>query len=176
MMTTKYIQRLIYDLGLTNIIIDDKKGPQTELYIRSIQFATGSIIDGIAGEQTLKAMAILKKTKKVKHFAKKEFKCKCCGKVIENIALKLYLEIVKYNFDKKIVIVNSGYRCKKHNQDVGGGTKSQHLLGKAADFKVIGVSAYEVYQFCDKLMFKKGGIGKYTNFTHLDVRNYKARW
>ena len=31
------------------------------------------------------------------------------------------------------VMVNSGYRCAKHNREVGGVSASQHLCGEAAD-------------------------------------------
>lgn len=33
----------------------------------------------------------------------------------------------------KPIRVNSGYRCAKHNREVGGVAASQHLLGEAAD-------------------------------------------
>jgi uncharacterized protein YcbK (DUF882 family) len=31
------------------------------------------------------------------------------------------------------IIVNSGYRCERHNREVGGVANSQHLRGEAAD-------------------------------------------
>ena len=33
------------------------------------------------------------------------------------------------------IIVNSGYRCERHNRDVGGVANSQHLRGEAADIR-----------------------------------------
>ena len=33
----------------------------------------------------------------------------------------------------KPIVVNSGYRCPKHNKTVGGVSSSQHLRGEAAD-------------------------------------------
>ena len=35
----------------------------------------------------------------------------------------------------KPIIVNSGYRCAKHNREVGGATNSQHMKGEAADIR-----------------------------------------
>jgi uncharacterized protein YcbK (DUF882 family) len=34
-----------------------------------------------------------------------------------------------------VISINSGYRCKKLNDAVGGSDTSQHMLGQAADFK-----------------------------------------
>ena len=33
----------------------------------------------------------------------------------------------------KPITVNSGYRCRHHNEAVGGAVKSQHMAGEAAD-------------------------------------------
>jgi hypothetical protein len=33
------------------------------------------------------------------------------------------------------IIVNSGYRCERHNKAVGGVANSQHLRGEAADIR-----------------------------------------
>ena len=33
----------------------------------------------------------------------------------------------------KPIVVNSGYRCQKHNLEVGGVKNSQHMVGEAAD-------------------------------------------
>lgn len=68
----------------------------------------------------------------MKNFKMKEFECRCrCGmpetaKVnIEAMVLSI-LDPVRDNFDAPIK-VNSGYRCKKHNAEVGGAFQSQHL-------------------------------------------------
>lgn len=42
------------------------------------------------------------------------------------------LDPVRAAFGKPIK-VNGGYRCEKHNKEVGGAKNSQHLLGQAAD-------------------------------------------
>ena len=42
------------------------------------------------------------------------------------------LEPVREKLGRQIV-VNSGYRCPKHNAEVGGVANSQHLRGEAAD-------------------------------------------
>lgn len=108
------------------------------------------------------------------HFDKNEFKCPCCGKVKVSQSLVYLLEAIREHFNKPINIT-SGYRCPKHNMEVGGAGNSQHLYGTAADITISGIKALDVYDYCDKLNLL-GGVGKYNGFTHIDSRNGKARW
>lgn len=89
------------------------------------------------------------------------------------------LEILREHFGAPIKI-NSGYRSAKHNAKIGGEENSQHLLGKAADIVVEGISPDEVADAIDFLidgkMMKQGGLGRYATFTHYDIRGKKARW
>ena len=54
------------------------------------------------------------------------------------------------------------------------------MSGKAADIAVGGVTARVVADTIEKLMtqgkMKQGGIGRYSVFTHVDVRGTKTRW
>ena len=74
----------------------------------------------------------------MKWFKEKEFACKCCGQLPplarENVKALVseVLDPVREKLGMPIV-VNSGYRCPKHNKDVGGVRNSQHLRGEAAD-------------------------------------------
>ena len=74
----------------------------------------------------------------MKWFKEKEFACKCCGQLPplarENVKalVREVLDPVREKLGMPIV-VNSGYRCEKHNKDVGGVRNSQHLRGEAAD-------------------------------------------
>jgi hypothetical protein len=75
----------------------------------------------------------------MKHFTEKEFRCKCCGSVgspqtAANIKalVNVVLDPTREKLGKPIV-VNSGYRCQKHNLEVGGVKNSQHMVGEAAD-------------------------------------------
>ena len=76
----------------------------------------------------------------MKWFKEKELCCKCCGQLPpfarENIEalVENVLDPLRERYGKPIV-VNSGYRCAKHNREVGGVTQSQHLVGEAADIK-----------------------------------------
>lgn len=75
----------------------------------------------------------------MKHFRKEEFLCRCgkcemSAEVEANIAalVENVLDPAREKFGKPI-IVNSGYRCPKHNVAVGGVANSQHTRGEAAD-------------------------------------------
>lgn len=110
------------------------------------------------------------------HFAEKEFCCRCgCGLVRVNVRLVDMLEELRACLGGRPVVINSGYRCPEHNRAVGGVRNSQHLAGNAADVVVAGVSPSEVAATAKKAGFP--GVGRYSNFTHVDVRpNDPARW
>ncbi len=58
-----------------------------------------------------------------------------------------------------------------HNRDVGGVPDSQHLLGRAADIVVQKLHPDCVAAIAETIpAFSNGGIGRYDDFTHLDVR------
>ena len=85
------------------------------------------------------------------------------------------LQKIRLHFGRAVTI-NSAYRTPSKNKAVGGETYSQHLYGKAADIKVKGVSPKKVAEYAEKLLPKKGGIGIYSTFTHIDTRSTCARW
>jgi uncharacterized protein YcbK (DUF882 family) len=110
------------------------------------------------------------------NFKVSEFCCKGSQTMPENgIDPKLLelLESIRTHFDAPITI-NSGYRSPKHNAVVGGAKGSYHVKGMAADIVVKGVPASKVYNYLN--VFHKGGLGRYKTFTHVDVRDDKARW
>ena len=76
----------------------------------------------------------------MRYFKEQELCCKCCGQLPpfarENIEALVedVLDPLRERYGKPIV-VNSGYRCAKHNKEVGGVANSQHLRGEAADIR-----------------------------------------
>lgn len=114
-----------------------------------------------------------------KNFMASEFWCKCgCNEFEISSTLILGLQELRDIIGKPI-IVNSGFRCAKHNQAVGGSPRSQHLFGKAADIQSPGMLPLEIAEIAKYIdVFTEGGIGLYTKqgFIHLDVRGYPARW
>jgi hypothetical protein len=74
----------------------------------------------------------------MKWFKEKEFVCRCCGELppfAKENTVALVHEVLDPARERlgKPIIVNSGYRCAKHNREVGGATNSQHMKGEAAD-------------------------------------------
>jgi LysM repeat protein len=70
----------------------------------------------------------------------------------------------------KTIEIVSGYRPGQK------GTESQHSNGRAIDFRVLGISNKELYNFCAEL--PKSGCGYYPNsvFIHMDARKKSATW
>ncbi|EHI3273284.1 serine/threonine protein kinase [Salmonella enterica] len=112
-----------------------------------------------------------------RYFKQSEFKCKCgkCDQDYVNPELLAVLEDVREHFGKP-VIINSANRCHEHNKRVGGAANSTHVKGLAADIRVKDVAPSVVHQYLTGKYPNSYGIGKYNNFTHIDVRDYRARW
>ena len=52
---------------------------------------------------------------------------------------------------KKPIKITSGYRPAEHNAKIGGATKSRHITGEAADFKIEGYTPKQVAAIIEKL-------------------------
>jgi uncharacterized protein YcbK (DUF882 family) len=110
------------------------------------------------------------------HFSRSEFECSCgCGFATVDVELIKLLEEVREHFGKPIT-VNSSARCALHNEAVGGAAGSKHKLGIAADIVVKEVAPVGVYAYINETYPDKYGLGLYNHFTHVDVREDKARW
>lgn len=83
------------------------------------------------------------------------------------------LENIREHFNKP-VIINSGYRTPEWNTKVSGAKNSYHMKGMAADIVVKGVNPKQVAEYASVIM-PNGGVIRYTNFVHIDVREKKYR-
>lgn len=110
-----------------------------------------------------------------KHFKLKEFACKNSEAIIISEKLCYILEDIRAHFEKPVTIT-SGYRTPEHNAKIGGAVKSQHMLGLAADIKIPGVKPSDIASYARTLMPTYGGIGIYSTFTHIDVRDKISNW
>ena len=107
-------------------------------------------------------------------FEKEEFACKCgCGfDTVDALLLEALREIRIYFGEP--VHVTSAARCSNHNANVGGGLKSQHLVGRAADIQVKNTDPSDVADYAEDLGLS---VGRYATFTHVDTRSGPpARW
>lgn len=112
-----------------------------------------------------------------KNFSRYEHACKCgCGFDTVDVELNQVLQDVRDHFNCTVTITGPN-RCKAHNAKIPGAAEnSLHTVGKAADFKVSGVSAKEIYKFLDSKNPGRYGLGLYSNRVHLDVREEGCRW
>lgn len=111
-----------------------------------------------------------------KNFTRNEVVCKCCGKLKIDMMFINRLQALRTAF-KTAMYLNSCYRCPKHNKEVGGSFKSQHIYGKAADVFTSGWSPRKKHEFLTlACIFGFNGIGIYENFIHLDDRTASSMW
>jgi uncharacterized protein YcbK (DUF882 family) len=121
------------------------------------------------------------------NFSKSEFECKSGEEmpldVLENVKL-LAIQLQKIReYVGKPIRINSAYRSEAHNEAIGGVKSSQHILGKAADITIDTFTPDEVVSIIENMLtnemlggFYIGGLGSYNTFTHIDIRDKKARW
>lgn len=138
-------------------------------------------VDGVAGPETINARDNKKEKEElnwdnVKYFRKEEFTCKC-GCKMNNIDLRLIkiLDEIREHFGQAC-IVTSGCRCSKRNKAVGGVQGSRHVLGKASDIYIKGVSANTLLSYTKQLVNEGKLRYTYTNnsnmngVVHIDIK------
>lgn len=115
-------------------------------------------------------------TRLSRNFSSKELACPCCGTCDVSPLLVTRLQALR-DIVKRPLVVNSGFRCKKHNEEIQGQKFSQHLRGRAVDISTKDFTPEaldSLHKLCDS-MFE--GFGRYETFVHLDVREGpSARW
>ena len=177
------LQTLLNAAGYECGKADGMFGNKTLVAVKSFQKDKGLTVDGIVGAKT---WSVLQATSgrfepKSAHFKMSEFKCKD-GTAVPSIywnnleKLMNMLEEIRSAVGNKAISIHSGYRTVSHNKKCGGAPKSQHLTASAADIKVSGIKPSDVYAICDRLVGSRGGVGKYSTFTHVDIRGKRARW
>ena len=113
------------------------------------------------------------------HFQVQEFACNDgSDQILIDGDLVDLLEKIRAAVVGKPVHINSAYRTPEYNAspNVGGAKTSQHLYGRAADILVAGASPLLVGQIAEYYLDRRGGIGVYKTFTHVDTRTIRSRW
>lgn len=101
----------------------------------------------------------------------KEFQCKCdykdCGHQFIFQKLVDKYSIVRKHFGKPITIT-SGYRCQRHNSNVGGVDSSYHKIGAAIDLTCEANDLPRLLELC-KLFFDTVIHYEDKNFIHCQL-------
>lgn len=74
------------------------------------------------------------------------------------------------------VTVNSGYRHPAYNKKQDGKPNSQHITGRAADLRVLGMAQIDLAKHILVVFGCDVGIGLYNSFIHIDMRGRRATW
>lgn len=97
--------------------------------------------------------------------------------IVKNLVnLARHLDTVRDFLGDRPITLTSVYRPLEINRACGGVSNSRHIFGDAADIIVQGITPREVYQRLDDWHGSKGGLGNSSQFTHIDLRGYRARW
>ncbi len=100
--------------------------------------------------------------------------------IADNITkLARELDKIRFQFGDNPIFVNSLYRPPEVNALTDGAAeKSYHIIGLAADVRVLNQDAGRVYKILD--LTWEGGLGRYDGRTHVDLRHLvgddSARW
>lgn len=110
------------------------------------------------------------------HFSDNELSCHHCGVNECKPALVAALEDFRRLLGKPIIVIDA-YRCLDHNKAAGGVGASQHCLGVAADIRVKGMSAADLYRASRNVPAFRGlGRNDAGYSLHVDLRGEFAQW
>ena len=118
-----------------------------------------------------------------KNLSRHEMTCECgCGFDTVDYELVNVLQGCIDHFRNGVpayMLITGGNRCEAHNETIKGAAKnSQHIKGRAADFKLFRVGTREqidpvdVFSYLDNKFSGKYGIGLYSNRVHVDTRTH----
>ena len=189
-MTIKQRQHLLAFLGYYVGNVDGSWGTLSKTACKAFQKDFGLDADGYGGTNTDKALTHAvaygmpaKKEEEtpngdfwadIKHFERKEFKCKCgniyCNGYPADPQEKLVrvADKVREHFGATAT-VSSGLRCTQHNANVGGVSNSRHLTGKAMDFCIRGKTATQVLEYVQKHTDIRYAYAIDSQFVHMDI-------
>lgn len=92
--------------------------------------------------------------------------------IVEKLKKVMYILDIVRVFIGKPILVNSGYRCKKLNEMVGGVQNSMHTKGLAADFRTRDKEDINtMFEFLKKnqKQFKIIELINYKTFIHMGI-------
>jgi len=111
-----------------------------------------------------------------KNFSYDELSCPCCSSLNVDADFLDSLQEIRDQMDRPMFI-NSGFRCPKHNLEIGGRLSSRHLLGTAVDISTKGWDPCDLHYLVFLLTSHHSekhdyntGVGIYKNHIHFDLR------
>lgn len=103
----------------------------------------------------------------MRYFSIVEFECPDCGRADMDETFLEMLDRAR-GIAQIPFYITSGFRCKKHNEEIGGKPDSAHLRGLAADIAVKDSrSRFKIVEALIRAGFKRIGIAK--DFIHVDA-------
>ena len=124
------------------------------------------------------------------HFTVEEFDCRDGTRVMRRdyngleYLCRTFLEPLRKKYGP--VHVNSGFRTRAYNARIGGASQSMHVYtihdgnDQAADVTCARGRPSDWHRTLNTLRARerngKGGLGLYSTFVHVDIRDYKADW
>ena len=112
------------------------------------------------------------------HFMYSDFICPCCDMLKLIPAFYRHVSLLEHMRQHLgfPIIINSGYRCKSHNESVGGAPRSWHLLFATDISPEDGDQDKLIALYNMAADLKFGGIGRYETHIHLDLRPKPLHW
>jgi len=102
----------------------------------------------------------------MKYFTIDEFKCSCCGDVVMDPDFLTMIDLSRGEAGVPFRIT-SGYRCRKHNTEIGGATHSAHVTGHAVDIACSSTAhRYKIVKTLLSNGFNRVGVS--AHFIHVD--------
>ena len=115
---------------------------------------------------------------KLDHFKSSDFDCPCCGENKMDLSFLLLLDTAR-EYANIPFVISSGYRCEKHNAEVGGAKLSSHCKGLAVDIKTNcadvpnSLVAYNIMEWCRTIGLTRFAL--YENHIHVDYDRDKTQ-
>jgi zinc D-Ala-D-Ala carboxypeptidase len=111
------------------------------------------------------------------HIMLSEYRCPCCGAIPYDTESLAHRELFQAYEDirstlKRPLRITSGFRCPKHNADIGGEPLSIHLFGLALDIDAVDIGEVETLVTAVNLVAPnlRMGVGiKTGTFIHVDT-------
>ena len=190
-MTDRQKQHLLAYLGFYTGVVDGIWGPQSIKATKAFQNAYMDSADGLFGPNTenriLKVIAENEKPKleenfwdEIRYFTREEFRCTCGGRGCSGFPAEPVERLIRNAEAARIYFgavadVSSGVRCPLRNGELPGSAQnSLHMRGKAMDFRIRGIPAYQLLEYVRQLPEVNEAYAIDDAYVHMGVDKYKG--